>query len=184
MEHLGETDQRTTQELARRVRGGPAERLGDLFARIAEFETEDDRLSMILGELGEPALVALHRLTANRLVEGGRPFVTNLILQGLAFGSPVGAPDLVPDLVEKDLPQVAQERPFASRLELSQASQRSHEGVLHQVVGVGDVAGPGGETAVGPAAEEGEVALQEPFAGAEIPASNPGEQGRCGFGSG
>src|SRR3989449_700335 len=128
MEHLGQMDQRPPDELARRVRGGTAEGLGDLFARIAEFETEDDRLSMILGELGEPALVALHRLPADRLVEGGRPLVTNLILQGLAFGPTVGAPDLVPDLVEKDLPQVAQERPFAPRLEFSQSPQRSHEG--------------------------------------------------------
>ena len=76
-------------------------------------------------------------------------------------GPPPLPPQLVAQAVEHRLPQIGLQRADAARLEPLNPLKRPEQGVLDKVVGVGQVAGPPGQAAAGPALERLEVAREQ-----------------------
>src|SRR6266850_1011324 len=95
--------------------------LGDLAITKPQIQTQDDGLPLILGELTQPRFVAVQALASDHFLERRAGARAKVVAQALVLWTSLRAPGLVPDLVEKNLAEIREERAFAARLEGIQA---------------------------------------------------------------
>ena len=130
----------------------------------------------------ERRLVPFHRLVPDRLVQRGRRRVHEAV-RGVDPHSrlpPIGPPHLVADPIEQRLPQVGLQRPVVARLEILDVLQRLGERVLHQVLGVAQVARPARQPASGPASERPGMAPEQLVQRLGVPKLSAPQQVRRG----
>ena len=114
---------------------------GELVVRTAQLQARDDRFPIPILQAAERALVPLHLLPSDRLLDRRRPIVGDLRVHRGVLASTSGSAQLVPDAVHQGLPQVGLERALMARLEVLDPLQRSEEGFLNKVLGIGRAPG-------------------------------------------
>src|SRR5262249_12192805 len=115
---LRQLEERTSHHHARRVRGGLAQRVGDLLVAVAELDLENDPLLLLFGQSSERGFVALHRVASDHLLDHREPAIGKVRRERLTRSLTRGPPDLVPQRVEQDPAEIREERALPDRLEL------------------------------------------------------------------
>ena len=86
------------------------------------------------------------------------------------------APELVANAIEDRLPQIRLKRSDPARLESRNRLEGPEQGVLNQVVGVCQIAGPPGQSSSSPALQRLDVALEQPLQCLLVPCTRAVEQ--------
>jgi hypothetical protein len=90
---------------------------GDFLPTLPELNASDDRLAILVTQLGEGRFVPLNRLLSDRPIERRRSVSRNVLSEVLTRWTPSRSADLVPDAIHHGLAKVRLERPFTPRPE-------------------------------------------------------------------
>lgn len=162
---LREPEDRALRRFPRRVGRGLSERKRQFVVAEPHLETTDDGFALFRFQASERPLVRLHRLLADGLLERGPPPIELDTLDVDLVGAAELPADLVPEPVQYGLSQIGLERTGMARFEDVHSLERLEQGVLDEVVGVGEVPRPPRQAAAGEALEGLQVPGEQAFDG-------------------
>jgi hypothetical protein len=90
---------------------------GDFLPTLPELNASDDRLAILVTQLGKGRFVPLNRLLSDRPIERGRSVSRNVLSKFPRRWTASRSADLVPDAIHYRLTKVRLERPFMLRPE-------------------------------------------------------------------
>jgi hypothetical protein len=134
--------------------------LGELLVGVAQFDPADEGRLLVGSQPCERTLIAIERVTTNRLIERRRTVIGGTGRQLGERWAAALAPQLVANPIQDGLSQVREQGPGATDFEAVDLPKRLEEGFLDKVVGVGEVARPPGQAPAGPP-PEGRVMADE-----------------------
>ncbi len=159
--------------------------VGDRAVVEAELDAHDEQFLAASGEAGERGLVAAQAFAAKRGLERRRRVLVDELLAGLAGDAVHGrAADLVAQDVQQQVAQVAEEAATTCVFERVEMAERTQQGDLHEVVGVGQVACVCRQASMRPAPEHRQVAGEQAFARPCIARADAMQQFLRGIGHG
>src|SRR5262245_59304423 len=150
--------------LDRHARRVPAPPLGDgrhLLVTEIELDAQMEQPALVIGQPRERALVPIQGLGADRALERRRRCILEGLGDGVLPGPPPRPAHLIPDTIEHGLANIGLEHTRSPDLDGIQDLDGAKQRLLHEVIGVEEGAGVGGEPPAGPACESGAVALHQ-----------------------
>ena len=166
---LRQPHERPLSRFARGVGRRLAKCFGELLVAVAHLDPGNDGLPLLRLQPLERALVPIHRLVPNRLLERRLGAIGLETIEIGDLGPSSLAAELVANAIENRLPQIRLKRTDTAGLETFDPLKRLDEGVLDKVVGVGQIARPPGQSPAGPALERFEMAGEEPIQCLAVP---------------
>ncbi len=130
-------------------------------------------------QLRECRLVALERLPTDGFLERRLSRFEAHVVQTDHRRRAALPAEFVAQAVEHRLPEVRLQRADAPRLEVLHLSERPQEGVLDEIIGIGEVAGPPREPSAYPTAKRRKMPRHQSFERLAVAAANALDQREC-----